>query len=1047
MSNPAKRLRYVRHALSYAAIVLVGIACDDQRAPTGPQQLPTIETAQRPRGGGIDEIFSSRLKYIDPAVNELLSSPDEHARGRYRFRMGATPPEAIAREDYLVTEADTAVLRLVLSADVVGDELVLETAPGFWHDVVTSGAYGFSAPIAPGAPATLHDGRVLPAFKVGPATLPIPPLSHTFDTTNVCAWIEEQIRKVCGEDFIDKEFGTGVVVKINGQIDSLVILGGQIGVSGDMDVTVDIDEGGFTGGTPPTFSPCNRGAYLGCITTPTGAAFFDWLRQFAPNIPEASLPPVRLCVPGTPVRVRAGYWDYSGFFPVWRLPVFEQCRIASVGVLPTVVLPTVHKVRALMRPRTKGDMTLRVRGDGKIGLTISTPIGYNAAYVLSSRAYAKAEAGVFVIAGLSIKNTGGTARAEFDRTDEILQEWTEAAGWVTSHEPLKKERSMQILEIDNPDSVVFKLGAKLGIGAELCAGIVKCDTAKSSGDETFKERLRIEAGVGAAVSGFGEAIWHREPVNPGDPLNDNWNVSNEFAYDLTVEAKLKLPSLGWGMPPLELLDFDKTWECCRVRTGDLWGRGRLRVTTTTTGTNLDPDGYELTIERADTLPPVIKSGPLRVGPAYDHGEPFQESLPSNGEVLIGPEGPVPCVVWYTDALFAGNPVWGLALQGLRATGLDLPGRAVVAPFCNMLIARHKLTVSGVAANCTVAGGNVQEVWLQQNNVSIGRLDNEKEFALNVTCGAAVPVGGITINTASVTAPSLSADFVVSVDETPGGLIGPTASRTLTGVPAGERLVTLAGGPSNCEPPPPQLIVVPDGGTVVVDFVAACTLPPNSVGLEATTNGTGVDEDGYALLLDGQPAAALPMNGLGVLLDVPRSAPSVVHVSGLADHCRAVTPTPFIVTPPAATDPITLPFEVQCTPLPIVTRTGTIEKDAGALSPVLLRLADGSLRSLTGPARADLAQLAGASVLVRGVEAGTTLSVFSHEFVPSDGLGRWSGIVLVRGAETWLLGERALLLVDAPLVIRNLHGAMIWVSGTETDAGITAQYFGIMRVAP
>src|SRR5690606_504460 len=113
------------------------------------------------------------------------------------------------------------------------------------------------------------------------------------------------------------------------------------------------------------------------------------------------------------------------------------------------------------------------------------------------------------------------------------------------------------------------------------------------------------------------------------------------------------------------LEWEDTFECCRLPISDFWGRGSIRLLPTTTGPNPDPDGYSVQVARADTFPVVIDAGPLRFGKARDHGATFEEAVPPIGETLIGQAVNVPCTVWYTDALFAGNPAANLFLTGLR----------------------------------------------------------------------------------------------------------------------------------------------------------------------------------------------------------------------------------------------------------------------------------------------------------------------------------------------------------------------------------------------
>src|SRR5690606_13343035 len=116
--------------------------------------------------------------------------------------------------------------------------------------------------------------------------------------------------------------------------------------------------------------------------------------------------------------------------------------------------------------------------------------------------------------------------------------------------------SAQIIKIDNPDSRVARLGVTAAVGAELCLGLVKCDTSSTAADTGQLQQLKIGAKLGAAVTAFSEVTFSREQVNPLDVNNDNWHLSQDYAYDLHLEAGLSVPLSGWVIPnvPLEWED-------------------------------------------------------------------------------------------------------------------------------------------------------------------------------------------------------------------------------------------------------------------------------------------------------------------------------------------------------------------------------------------------------------------------------------------------------------------------------------------------------------
>lgn len=1061
--------RFVRRG-AVLVLAVFAVSCDQDGSPTGPRssEVPSDTATRRAPPPGPSGLFTALVKQVDEKSHRLLSSEAELAAGRYRFALGADAPGKIARDEYLYSTIDgEPFVRLVLSSEVRNGELILETGPARWSDVLQEGTFGIRMPIAHNAAATLTSGVVLPALRagegssidpnssaalrVGPLGETSPPLTRHFEETDICLWINDLAdglgvsKRVCDGKPSEVEFGTGVTVKLAGTLDSLKLLDGQLTVSGDMELDMTVDVGGISGGTPPSFSPCNRGAYLGCLTTPTGAAFIEWLRSYAPAIPELALKPVRVCVPGLPVRIRAGYWDYSGFVPIWRLPVFEQCRIASNGVLPTVTFPSITNSTATIRPHVRGDVTLRFVGDGELGLKIAIPgFGYSAVYNGGSGLKAKAELGLFVEFRIKAKNTGVSTKYEFDRIVEVIQEWGPSGGWSADREVIRSERALSFFNFTNPDSVVGRLGVVASAGIELCLAFTVCEVSGSDIEDQDEAKLKVVAKAGADLSAFGEMTWTREQVHPTDPAITNWHLSTDYAYDLALKAGLEIPLTGWILPQVPR-KWEETFECCRLRINDMWGVGKLNVNTTTTGGGIDPDGYQVHVARVDTLPRVIDQGATRSGKARDHGTPMQLDVPATGGVTFGGGvDALPCAVWYSDAALLINPTAALVAGGLRQAGVGVPSYALTA-FCDMLIGRYQVSLTGVAENCTVVGGPVRnDVWLLQTNHNFGRFDNLTELEFEVNCSASVPLGQLQVTTNAVTAPDFSADYEIFVDDVSRGLVAPAESRTLTGLLPGTREVRLAGGPSNCSLPAATDVVVP-AGLVTLDFSITCELPAGALAIEATTTGTATGL--HQLLIDGLSRASVPANGLGIATGLGALTPTVVHIAMATENCRPNTPTPFLISLDAARTPQTLPFAIECAAGGVISYDGTVEASAGLTNPVRLRLASGEILALTGLARAELAQLGGAGVRVRGVLMGTSLSVYGFDIVPSAGERTWTGLVTLRNGEVWLLGAEAVRLLSPPAGITGSPGALMWVSGAAgTGSAVTPRLFGTLRGA-
>ncbi len=1068
--QPAQRMRW-----SLVAALIVGLlgACDQTTAPTATDAPPgTSKPSHLPTDDGSARPLSDRARFVDPAEFPLVSTPADLAAGRYRFQLNGGSPGAVSRDDYLVTADPEPIVRLVLASVVRDGVLTVETGPARWSDVLRSGTYGVHLPLVPGASrAMTTDAQSL---QVGPESQPIPPMEKTFHRTDVCAWIDSALAKVpgsntgplCGtEKTFSKSVPDVVTVTVGGTIDSLLILGGSIAVNGGVDMTMTLDAGGISGGHAPVFYPCDRAAYPGCLTTPTGAALIDFFHQYAPTVPDSALPPVRVCVPKSPIRVRRAYWTRSGLTPTYHPAVYAACSVTDVGVLPTITYPSITNVQSHIDPHIQGSLTFKATANGSLSFEIPIPeMAVSAKYSARSdststalQLTAEAKAGVFLYLSFTLKNAGAVVHTEFNDSGVVAQQWTEGGGWDGGYTRVLSERNAQLTSIP-PDSAVFVLQPEVKAGAKLCllvcggsdttkADTTAADTTSFVGRKLL-QLLKIEADAGAALEKPTTLTWSRKSVDPTDTAIDDWHVAVDDAYKIPLNAGLSIPGKRFVAPAVPT-DWKKELTFDTVHVEDLWGRGNVRVETTTTGAGARTDPYVVTVSRADTFPVVIASPAQarRKGSETDHGPPLQMTVVPNGSALLA-SGIEPCKVYYSDATIANTPVAGAVVHGLRAEGVGIPNYATPS-FCDLLIARYRVTLGNVPGNCTVAGGAVRDsVWLDSRKRSIGRSDTTT-VAFNVTCDGTAPTGDLRLTTAAATTPDYAADYVLRVDSLPWGLLGPDTTVSVTGLLAGSHTLHFAGGPTNCIVLDSLVVTIPAAGTDTVRAQPICqvsgsTPPPGEVAVAATTTGAGGDPSGYLLDLDGVASASTPDNGEGKLENVPALVPSVIQVTDIAGNCRPGTPNPFVVALDSAADPITVPFAVTCTDAAVDSLTGTIES-AGYPSPsVALRSSDGTVLALSGGVAEELAQLAGMSVRVWGVRTGTTLDAYGYDLVSTLEEPRWVGIVEPRGSDLWLFGRTAVKLVDAPPDLAADVGALVWVTGSAAGDAVTPTAFGLIR---
>lgn len=1051
-------LAVVKRRLASVCLLVALTGCLDA-SPTEPMPdaAPDEEPVVSPDPIAGNAVLSSRAHRFTDDGYALLSSASDVRDGRYRYRSAGEALPAVGRDDFiLVAGPDESVnVRRVLAASVDGGELAMETGPAYWHEVIRDGTYQLTMPLDGRGDARFQQNSV--AFALAADSVRLPPLEATFQDTDVCAWLHEVLalipgphdRTICGKE-VDMEVAYGVSIGVAGTLDSLRILEGNVRVTGELDLSVTVDAGGISGGRAPAFYPCNLGAYLGCLSTPTGAALIDFLRRYAPAIPEASLPPVRVCVPGTPVRIRAGYW--SGW--TWNPPVYRQCRVADTGELPTIILPSITATANELRPRVQGDMTIRVKGDGKFTLELPIPgLAAKTGYEVTNDFKAKAEIGIFVLLRTTLKNGAATVRLTFDDTGRLTQSWTDTQGWAQDFELVDKDNHAELLSLDNPDSIVVRVGVPIKANAEVCIAIIACgNTEEEGGDSDFEleifgkelfQGLNIGAKAGLGVSMFEEFTYTREQIHPEDADVDNWHLSVEAAYDLFAKAGVRIPLTGWILPQVPR-EKEGEWECCRVGVGDYWGQGKLDVTTATTGVDVDPDGYRILVERADTLPGVMDAGVTRIGNGWPH-KTFEEWIDANGAASFGEVGGfLPCIAIYSDAFFVGNPVWGLSLAGARSLGLNIPTYGATSA-CRWLIGRYRVSVTDVAANCVVVGGAVRDsVWLQQRRFTEPVRDDRKQLHFDVECGVAGAQGGL-----EVVIPSHGRDRDAPPSLLVNGAVAgvfDTDTVRVNGLAPGNYDVALSGLPALCVSDPQTATVVGGAVTPVAPFVVCAEFEagPGSVTYAASLAGDDADANGYSVLRDGAPAAHLPVDGEGEVTGVPASVPTVFMVADIAGNCQAEAMNPRVITLDAARTPVDVPFPVTCFAEKPDTLVGTLDASGWPATAVTLRAADGATRGVSGPKTAELARLTGSPVRVWGRASATGISVHGYDLRSQLGDDRWLGVVMERPDGVWLFGEEAIRLVDPPAALVAESGRLVWVMGVESGGGVQPTLYGVIR---
>jgi len=266
--------------------------------------------------------------------------------------------------------------------------------------------------------------------------------------------------------------------------------------------------------------------------------------------------------------------------------------------------------------------------------------------------------------------------------------------------------------------------------------------------------------------------------------------------------------------------------------------GDLTVATSTSGSNVDADGYTVTVDGSASKS-IGSNGSVTFSglSAGDHtvalsgvasncsvsgGNTRTVSVPAGGTVSTS----------FSVSCTAPPPQTGNLTVTASTTGSNLDPDGYTATvdggasqsvatngsvtFPGLAAGSHSVALSGVAANCSVSGANPQTVTVPSGGTATA------SFA--VSCTAPPPqTGNLTVNT-STSGSNLDPDgYTVTVD---GGAasqpIATNGSVSFTG-PAGDHTVALSGVAANCSVSGanPRTVTVPSGGTTSTTFSVSC----------------------------------------------------------------------------------------------------------------------------------------------------------------------------------------------------------------------------------
>jgi TolB protein len=336
---------------------------------------------------------------------------------------------------------------------------------------------------------------------------------------------------------------------------------------------------------------------------------------------------------------------------------------------------------------------------------------------------------------------------------------------------------------------------------------------------------------------------------------------------------------------------------CSSQTGD------LHVTTSTSGTNLDPDGYAVRVDGGAYQHIAINDSLTLQGLAAGSHSVLLDSVAANCTVAGGathsitvPDGgTVTAAFDVTCSANVGNikvkaPTTGPDADSSYQVTLDGTLSQTLAAndsvtFANAAVGTHSIELTNVAGNCSVSGSNPQNVDVTFDSTSTATFD--------VSCVSLT--GDIKVRT-ETSGTDLDADgYTIALDGGSPSSIGINDSVTYASLTAGDHTVTLGNVAANCSLGGSNTMTVtaPHGGVVDTAFVVSCAPNVGSLQVSNTTSGSNLDA-GYQVSVDSGPSQFMTANG-SITVDSLSVGSHSVEIYGIADNCAVQDSNPRSVT--------------------------------------------------------------------------------------------------------------------------------------------------------
>jgi len=350
--------------------------------------------------------------------------------------------------------------------------------------------------------------------------------------------------------------------------------------------------------------------------------------------------------------------------------------------------------------------------------------------------------------------------------------------------------------------------------------------------------------------------------------------------------------------------------------------GALQVTVTTTGADLDPDGYNVLVDGGSAQTVGVNGTVTFASVTAGSHEVTLQGLAANCSVgaatqtvsvSAGEAAIVTFLVTCTQVLVDLEIVTLTTGQAIDADGytfaIDAGAAQAIGVNDSLTVGaspgNRSVTLGGVASNCTVVGTNPRPVTVPASGSA--RVD----FIVN--CSSTQ--GSLVVTTSTTGVDPDPDGYTVTVDGGVNQTIGVSSTVTINNVSAGDRTVALTGVADNCTvtAPHPRTVTVPVGSSMQTDFIINCTNILGTVDVVTATAGVDLDGNGYTVTVQGRPPVFIDVNDTVSVTDVVWGDRTVT-LSNVDGNCT--------VDPPGASRTVAVPqrdtvetvFNITCVAL-------------------------------------------------------------------------------------------------------------------------------------